>query len=112
MRDAFDAARDSGTNLAFMGANTAYWQVRYEDGGETMVGYKSVYDPEPDPYLKTAMFRELVPPRYECELLGIQHQGVGLHWQPGDYTVRSDTLARPVDGATPGSGPGAWCAES
>jgi len=95
MRDAFDAARDSGTNLAFMGANTGYWQVRYEHGGETMVGYKSVYDPNPDPYLKTAMFRELIPPRYECELLGIQHQGVGLKWPPGDYTVQSATLGDP-----------------
>ena len=33
MRDAFETARDSGVNLAFMGANDAYWQVRYEDGG-------------------------------------------------------------------------------
>ncbi len=28
-RDAFDNARDKGTNLAFMGANTGYWQIRY-----------------------------------------------------------------------------------
>jgi hypothetical protein len=95
MRDAFQAARDSGTNLAFMGANTAYWQVRYENRGETMVGYKSTYDPNPDPFLKTAMFRELIPPRYECELLGIQHQGVGLHWPQGDYEVQSTALEDP-----------------
>ena len=31
MRDAFDAARDRGTCLAFMGANLAYWQIRYEE---------------------------------------------------------------------------------
>jgi hypothetical protein len=95
MRDAFQAARDSGTNLAFMGANAGYWQVRYENDGETIVGYKSLYDPNPDSALKTAMFRELTPPRYECELLGIQHQGVGLHWPPGDYTVQSAVLADP-----------------
>ena len=75
MRDGFDAARDAGTNLAFMGANDAYWQVRYEDDGRTLVGYKSVADPNPDWALKTALFRELVPPRFECELLGVQHQG-------------------------------------
>ena len=69
MRDAFQAARDSGTNLAFIGANAGYWQVRYENGGETIVGYKSLYDPNPDASLKTAMFRELTPPRYECELV-------------------------------------------
>ena len=30
-RDAFDAARALGTNLAFTGSNAAYWQIRYED---------------------------------------------------------------------------------
>ena len=77
MRDAWDAARDAGVNLAFMGANAAYWQVRLQDAGRTIFTYKSMYDPEPNTALKTAMFRELVPPRYECELIGIQHQGVG-----------------------------------
>jgi len=87
MRDAFDTARDRGVNLAFMGANDAYWQVVMQDGGRSIMSYKSLYDPNPDPSQKTAMFRELTPPRYECELIGIQHQGVGLTWQPGDYTV-------------------------
>jgi len=74
-------------NLAFMGANDAYWQVVMQDDGRAVMSYKSLYDPNPDPSQKTAMFRELTPPRYECELIGIQHQGVGLMWQPGDYTV-------------------------
>ena len=87
MRDAFDTARDRGVNLAFMDANDAYWQVVMQDGGRSIMSYKSLYDPNPDPSQKTAMFRELTPPRYECELIGIQHQGVGLTWQPGDYTV-------------------------
>ncbi|HEX3291860.1 MAG TPA: N,N-dimethylformamidase beta subunit family domain-containing protein [Gaiella sp.] len=95
MRDAFQAARDSGVNLAFMGANAAYWQVRLEDRRRTIVAYKSMYDPNPDPALKTAMFRELVPPRYECELIGIQHQGVGLHWPSGDYTVQAAAVRDP-----------------
>jgi hypothetical protein len=47
-RDAFDAARDQGVNLAFMGANTGYWQVRYADDRRTVVAYKSTYDPEPE----------------------------------------------------------------
>ena len=38
------------------------------------------------------MFRELIPPRYECELIGIQHQGVALHWQAGDYTVQEAAI--------------------
>ena len=88
MRDGWDAARDAGVNLAFMGANAGYWQVNLQDGGRTIFAYKSTYDPEPDPSLKTAMFRELVPPRYECALIGIQAQGAVLNWQPGDYTVQ------------------------
>jgi N,N-dimethylformamidase beta subunit-like, C-terminal len=87
MRDAFDAARDRGVNLAFMGANDAYWQVVLQNGGRAILAYKSLYDPNPNQAQKTAMFRELTPPRYECELIGIQHQGVGLTWQPGNYTV-------------------------
>ena len=90
MRDAFDAARSAGVNLAFLGANAGYWQVRLVDGGRTMVAYKSTYDPEPNPALKTAMFRELIPPRYECELIGIQHEGASpFHWGEGDYTVEA-----------------------
>jgi hypothetical protein len=95
MRDAFETARDSGGNLAFMGANTGYWQVRYGDGGQTIVAYKSRYDPEPDPALKTTMFRDLEPPRYECELLGIQSQGVALNWPPSDYAVVPDSVRDP-----------------
>ncbi|HEY6961582.1 MAG TPA: N,N-dimethylformamidase beta subunit family domain-containing protein [Gaiellaceae bacterium] len=90
MRDAFDAARDTGVNLAFLGANAAYWQVKLVDGGRTLIAYKSTYDPEPNAALKTAMFRELIPPRYECNLIGIQHEGASpFHWGEGDYTVEA-----------------------
>lgn len=94
-RDAFDAARDAGVNLAFLGANIGYWQIRYEDSYRTIVAYKSTYDPNPDPAAKTAMFRELQPPRYECELLGVQHQGGHLHWGPTDYTVTAQAAGDP-----------------
>ena len=76
-----------------MGANTGYWQIRYEDDRHTIVAYKSRSDPEPDPALKTTMFRDLEPPRYECELLGIQSQGVTLDWPPSDYAVVGDSLS-------------------
>jgi hypothetical protein len=90
--DAFEGARNRGTNLAFMGANAAYWQVRYDDDERTIVGYKSFSDPIPDPALKTVRFRELTPPRFECTLIGIQHQGAVLDWPPGDYTVQAAAL--------------------
>src|SRR6185436_2123071 len=75
IRDAFEAARDASVNLMFMGANVGYWQVRYEADGRTMVGYKTSPDPVSDPRLRSAMFRSLVPPRYECALLGVMHVG-------------------------------------
>jgi hypothetical protein len=88
-RDAFDAARNAGTNLAFTNSNASYWQVRYEDGGRTIVGYKEqAPDPEPDPALKTMRFRELTPPRPECALLGVMFYRIRDHYSgPVDYTV-------------------------
>ena len=89
MRDAFDAARAAGTNLAFMNSNAAYWQIRYEDGGRTIVGYKEAApDPEPNPALRTVRFRQLVPPRPECALMGVMFFRIREHQTgPVDYTV-------------------------
>ena len=78
MRDAYEGARDAGTNLAFLGANTGYWQMRYADDRRTIVEYRSAAaDPEPDPALKTVRFRDLLPPRPECSLLGVESTGLG-----------------------------------
>ena len=89
IRDAFDAALAAGTNLAFMGSNTGYGQIRYEDNRRTIVSYKEVaLDPEPDPSLKTVMFRQLDPTRPECMLEGVQHRWQPPHQNgPHDYTV-------------------------
>jgi PKD repeat protein len=38
----FIAARTAGVNIASFSSNTAYWKVRYEDGGRTLVCYKTV----------------------------------------------------------------------
>jgi hypothetical protein len=95
-RDGWEAARDHGVDLAFMGANTGYWQVRYEDGGRTMVSYKSKRDPEPVAALKTVEFRHLDPPRPECELLGEQsgkrESETGRYL---DYTITKAGVADP-----------------
>ncbi len=87
MRDGWEAARAAGVNLAFMGANTGYWQVRYEDNRRTMVGYKYSPDPEPDPALKTTLFRSLTPGRPECELQGVEFQNVVLYHRNVDATA-------------------------
>jgi hypothetical protein len=89
VRDDFENARDAGIDLAFFGANAAYWQIRYEEDFRTIVGYKNPnWDPETHPALETTLFRALVPPRHECALMGIQHAGGTLQWTTdGDYTV-------------------------
>jgi hypothetical protein len=80
IRGAWDAARDAGHNLAFLGANIGYWQIRYEDGRRTIVEYReSNLDPDPVAAEKTTAFRALDPPRPECELEGVQFQEGGIH---------------------------------
>ena len=93
MRDGFEAARAAGTNLGFLGANAAYWQIRYADDERTIISYKSLYDPEPRIELKTALFREVGRP--ECALLGVQHQGGLQNWGRHDYLVTAAGAADP-----------------
>ncbi len=98
MRDGFEAARMLGTNLAFMGANTGYWQIRYGSVRRTIVEYRIPrLDPEPNPALKTVRFRELVPPRPECELEGIEYTRAGVESIGGqyDYAVAPGALSDP-----------------
>jgi N,N-dimethylformamidase beta subunit-like, C-terminal len=97
MRDAFDGARALGTNLAFTGSNAAYWQIRYEDSGRTIVGYKEAApDPEPDPSRRTIRFRDLSPPRPECELMGVMFHRIAEHIAGArDYMVTDAATSDP-----------------
>ena len=80
IRNAWDAARDAGKNLAFLGADTGYWQIRYEDSHRTIVEYRSsTLDPDPIPSDKTNAFRILDPPRPECRLEGVEFQSGGIY---------------------------------
>ncbi|WP_247004542.1 N,N-dimethylformamidase beta subunit family domain-containing protein [Halosolutus gelatinilyticus] len=95
-RDAFDDARDSGTNIAFLAANTALWQVRFEDDERTLVCYKETVedDPQYGEQSETDSFRNLPDPRPECELLGVMGTGAGLNKGP-NLTVVEDALDHP-----------------
>jgi hypothetical protein len=86
MRDAFDDALGRGVSLAFMGANTCYWQIRYEDGERTIVAYRDRdRDPHPHHALKTVLFRDLRRP--ERDLIGVQYEGgIGSPSEPQAYT--------------------------
>jgi VCBS repeat-containing protein len=118
MRDGFDAARAAGTNIMFMGANDAYWQVRYEDSScasdntvcsnvgnrRTMVIYKQEgndgTDPISDPALRTIKWRDLGRP--ECELQGGVQYG---SWFPNDgYADYTTTAAGASDAWASGAG--------
>jgi hypothetical protein len=71
-----------------VGANIGFWQMRYEGGRRTIVEYRNAGpDPNPDPALKTVMFRDLATPRPECQLLGVQ----GIV-EPGNQSIGVESL--------------------
>jgi hypothetical protein len=94
MRDAFEAARNSGTNLAFLGADIADWQIRYKHQRRTIVAYRdATKDPVTNPALKTVRFGQLVPPRPQCELLGLSYTASGVPVDPPrSYGVNPSAL--------------------
>jgi len=77
MYDNVQAARDNGVNLAFLGANAIYWQVRYEPSAagvpnRILVCYK---DPSIDPVqgpTTTVLWRDSNLGRPEQALMGVQ----------------------------------------
>ena len=98
MLDGLEDALSMGSNLACMGANTIYWQARYEDAERSLVEYRSPgLDPGSDPERLTVRFRDLPVPRPECELLGVQYQDGMTHagQPPRHYKVVPDALDDP-----------------
>lgn len=82
-RTTVTAARDAGTNLAFLSANTMYWRVRLESSvtgpNRLVVGYKSdafIDDPlrESDPVHTTAQWRKDPSPNAENSLIGMLYE--------------------------------------
>lgn len=89
IRDAFDAARDHDTNLAFIGANIGYWRVRLTDSGTTLEEYRTAaLDPGPPP--QTGRFRDTPYAEPECALMGVQYMG-GSSSSASESMVVSDT---------------------
>jgi hypothetical protein len=97
-RDAFEGARNRGTNLAFIGAAIGDWQIRYGNSRRTIVKYRdAASDPVADPARKTVRFANLVPPRPQCQLLGVGYRG-GLRGDkdpPRSYSVNPAALGDP-----------------
>lgn len=90
MRDGLEAARGAGVNLAFLGGNTGYWQVRYADAERrVLANYRSAdVDPVSDPSLATVRWRDQPLDRSECTLVGVQWQGGDDAVDPGPHGYR------------------------
>jgi hypothetical protein len=99
MRDGFEASRGLGVNLAFLGGNSVYWQIRYADADRRVLEeYRSASgDPSPNPRQKTVRWRDNPVLRPECALVGVQWQGGDNTSDPGphDYRVVAGSLDDP-----------------
>ena len=91
MLTAANSARDSGINLVFFGANSAYWRTRLQDKNRTIVVWKgSSQDPYFDnPELVTDKWGMGPEPFNQSQLLGALYGGilakpVGYRVQDGD----------------------------
>ena len=79
MYDGLQAARDAGVNLAFLGANAIYWQIRLApstltgQANRTMIAYKYSLDPiqSTNPNLATYRWRSSLINRSEDRLIGV-----------------------------------------
>jgi len=84
-------ARDRGVHLAFFGANTAFWQIRFSDDpgfgqNSIMEIYKNAaIDPEPNQNYKTVTFRALGIP--EQTLTGVQYITYGRRESDADFVA-------------------------
>jgi len=91
--DAIIAHHRRGGHLVFFSANDLWWQVRYEDDGQTMVGYKGTAIPDDPMYgvnneLVTTYWRESFMNRPGEALQGISFTNYSGYYFGTNYTVR------------------------
>lgn len=95
MFDAVEGARDGGVHLAFLGANAAYWQVRFSPAASgapdrIMTCYKdAAVDPVHDATV-TVQWRDPLLNRPEQRLIGVQYTNTiqrGIDGPYADYVV-------------------------
>ena len=94
MRDRVDEFVESGGSWGIFSGNTCFWQVRFEDDGDTMVGYKG-FAPDEDPvvgtgraHLTTAAWSSSTVGRPEAETIGLSFTRGG-YARVGKGTPRS-----------------------
>lgn len=98
MRDSLEGFVHSGGNAAFFSGNAVYWQVRFEDRGETMVCYKSSY--RDDPLYGTDEERR-VTTMWSSALVGRPENALtGVSFSRGGYVRMGRAVPRSSGGYT------------
>ena len=83
MRDTVEAFIADGGNVAFLSGNTSFWQVRFEDEGRTMVGYKQRF--RDDPCYGTDRSTEVTSIWSDHELGRPENEMTGVSFARGGY---------------------------
>ncbi|HEX5018972.1 MAG TPA: N,N-dimethylformamidase beta subunit family domain-containing protein [Actinomycetes bacterium] len=98
MRDTAEAFIERGGNYAFLSGNSVCWQVRYEDDGRTMVGYKA--DAESDPLYGTDE-QHLVSTLWCSQLVNRpENHLTGVSFSRGGYIRMGQAVPRASGGLT------------
>jgi hypothetical protein len=84
MRDTVESFVRSGGNAVFLSGNTSFWQVRLEDDGATMIGFKDQFAKDPvygtdRQHLLTSMWSDHLIGRPENEMTGVTFSRAGYH---------------------------------
>ena len=99
MRDTVDAFVEAGGSWAIFSGNTCFWQVRYEDDGQTMVCYKGTARTD-DPVAATAD-RHLMTTMWSDPLIARpESQSTGLSFTRGGYARVGQATPRASGGYT------------
>jgi hypothetical protein len=92
--DRLEAALSTGVSLAFLTGNTMPWQIRYEENGRVIVGYKELAAEDPmrsiNPRLTTTLFRDPIVNRPENQITGVMSDG-SSNQQPADWVVTTNS---------------------
>ncbi|MDQ6696910.1 MAG: hypothetical protein M3Z46_05570, partial [Actinomycetota bacterium] len=83
MRNTVEAFIADGGNVAFLSGNTSFWQVRFEDDGRTMVGYKQRF--RDDPCYGTERSGEVTSIWSDHELGRPENEMTGVSFARGGY---------------------------
>ncbi len=75
MRRAVEAARDAGSNLAFLGGNSVFWRMRWMRQGRVIAAYRNWAQQDPvRGETTTAKWRDAPMPRPENSLTGMLYE--------------------------------------